>query len=281
MKISVLVVLCLLVTTVADASPRSRRRAARRIARQPRVQQPATRNLYNNYVDYRAPESIATTPEVVSTPLNQTPNAAIATPSTPTPSTPSPSTPNPSTTAFKPIVGEPVADAEPTTVAMADTQVQIEPSVGASTLNENASLDVLPTVVDATSSAPVPVPDPLPTVDEADSQSASCASCQVYPAGVTINSALAELNAIRAQRGLHPLIEDPSLSAVARRKASIQAIRGAMFHPGGSMGGARFEGVGMGARFTTCYQDATNATYAGAATVTGRNGQRYHCLLIR
>lgn len=109
-----------------------------------------------------------------------------------------------------------------------------------------------------------------------------CASCQVLaPSASPSYSALSELNGIRARRGLHPLVEDPALSAIAYRKASIQANRRVMYHPGGSMGGARFEGVGMGARFTTCYQDSRAATVAGAATVTGANGQRYHCLLLK
>ena len=96
-----------------------------------------------------------------------------------------------------------------------------------------------------------------------------------------IGSAIAELNSIRARRGLPALVEDPSLTSYAYRKASIQANRGAMYHPGGSMGGARFEGVGMGQYFTTCYADIRGSHYAGAATVVGRNGQRYHCLLVR
>ena len=96
-----------------------------------------------------------------------------------------------------------------------------------------------------------------------------------------VNAALAELNSIRNRRGLHSLIEDPSLTAIARHKASIQAGRNRMYHPGGSMGSARYEGVGMGPQFTSCYQDATNVRYAGAATVASRSGNRFHCLLVR
>ena len=98
---------------------------------------------------------------------------------------------------------------------------------------------------------------------------------------VTIGAALAEVNSIRTQRGLHAFIEDESLSAVAHKKASIQANRGWMGHPGGSMGGARYEGVGVGNRFISCYLYSNVGRYAGAASVVGRNGQRYHCLLIR
>lgn len=99
--------------------------------------------------------------------------------------------------------------------------------------------------------------------------------------GVATGSALAEVNALRAARGLPAFIEDASLTSVAYHKASIQANRNAMGHPGGSMGGARYEGVGMGYQFTSCYLYSNVGRYAGAATVTGRNGQRFHCLLIR
>jgi len=110
---------------------------------------------------------------------------------------------------------------------------------------------------------------------------------QVLPTSNTVSnagssgSAIAEANAIRARRGLPAFIEDPALSAVAYQKASIQANRGAMYHPGGSMGGARYEGVGMGNQFTTCYLYTNAGRTAGAATVRGRNGQRFHCLLVK
>lgn len=130
----------------------------------------------------------------------------------------------------------------------------------------------------------------VPSVTPMDDSNATPAadagvSTATYEAPVVeatpVNSALAELNAQRAQRGLRALVEDPSLTVIARHKASIQANRGAMFHPGGSLGSARYEGVGVGARFIACYQYATGIVYAGAATVVGRNGQRYHCLLVR
>ena len=94
-------------------------------------------------------------------------------------------------------------------------------------------------------------------------------------------SAIAEVNALRAQRGLPAFQEDPSLSAIARQKASIQAQRGVMAHPGGTMGGARYEGVGMGQSFISCYLYSNVGRTAGAASVRGANGQRFHCLLIR
>lgn len=112
---------------------------------------------------------------------------------------------------------------------------------------------------------------------------ANVAPANVRPASASYSrgSSIAEVNAIRARRGLQPFIEDPALTAVAYRKASMQARRGRMFHPGGSMGGARYEGVGVGSRFSACYLFSQGSRYAGAATVVGRNGRRYHCLLIR
>ena len=132
-----------------------------------------------------------------------------------------------------------------------------------------------PVVTESISSAPQTTtyasstPTTIPTV------------VQSAPAVSNAGSAIAEANTLRIQRGLPPFIEDPSLSAVAYNKASIQANAGQMYHPGGSMGGARYEGVGMGQQFLTCYLYSNVGQYAGAATVVGRNGQRYHCLLVK
>ena len=271
MKTSVLVVLCLLVATIADASPRDRRRA-RRAARQVQVNQNWTRSAPTNYVNYSTPVPISSVTPAMDPAPAVFPSKAIVNPA---------NVIDQQTIALKPIVDQPAANAEQTTVALAPTPAEISSRPKANASAPILTADEIPTVSESPAAVPVPVPDPLPTVEETSIQEPFCASCQVYAPGVPFSSALAELNAIRAQRGLRPLIEDAALSAVAFTKASIQAARGAMFHPGGSMGGARFEGVGMGPRFTTCYQDATSATYAGAATVTGANGQRFHCLLLR
>ena len=98
---------------------------------------------------------------------------------------------------------------------------------------------------------------------------------------VASSPAMEELNKLRARRGLYPFIEDESLTKVAKHKASIQARRGRFGHPGGSMGGARFEGVGTGPNFISCYQYSTTGKYAGAASARGADGRRYYCLLIR
>ena len=123
----------------------------------------------------------------------------------------------------------------------------------------------------------IPTPDTAPSFPVVQQPAVHYPAVNPPQAG----SAIAEVNAIRARSGLPPFIEDASLSAVAYQKASIQANRGAMGHPGGSMGGARYEGVGMGPQFIACYLRSNVGQYAGAATVRGANGQRYHCLLIR
>ena len=173
-------------------------------------------------------------------------------------------------TAYKPIVSDPIPSVPPAQSIKVETQAPVQ------------SAQPLP--MDSSNIVPMPVPDVLPTAEETALMSqacAFCASCTVTPASQPFNSALAELNGLRAKRGLPALVEDPSLSAIAYKKASIQANAGATYHPGGTMGSARYEGVGRGRQFTTCYQNATNVRYAGAATVVGRNGQRYHCLLVR
>lgn len=295
-----------LVASTLDAAPRGRR-AARRRARQA-TSQPAVRN-YSSSNYYRTP-STTTTPQQPSlaatryttptysaspsTPQNFINQSPVPTAPSPAPAVynPVPPTPVPISvsevaqpvTAYKPIVTE-AAAAEPVVVAMADTL----PTIDGASFTASSTATAIPTVQSGnsqvlTAAAIAPIPDPIPSLKNGGALTQAepfCASCTVIPAGKSFNSALAELNSIRASKGIPALIEDQSLSALAHQKASIQANRGAMYHPGGSMGGARFEGVGMGPRFTSCYQDARNVTYAGAATVVGRNGQRYHCLLVR
>lgn len=156
------------------------------------------------------------------------------------------------------------------------------PSVGDPLPNVDEPSTVLP--ASATRSAITPDASPAsaaPTTVSTAPQASAAEKPAAQKRAVSKNAALAELNALRARRGLRPFVEDPRLTTIALHKAQIQASRGQVYHPGGTMGGARFEGVGMGQSFATCYQYATNATYAGAATVRGANGRRYHCLLLR
>lgn len=97
----------------------------------------------------------------------------------------------------------------------------------------------------------------------------------------SFGSALDEANALRAQRNLHPLKYDATMTGVAQQKANILANRRQVFHPGGSFGGARYEGVGYGPQFTACHLYDRTATVGGAATRVGANGARYHVLLVR
>ena len=104
------------------------------------------------------------------------------------------------------------------------------------------------------------------------------------PEATTESSALVELNQIRMRRGLLPFRHDERLARLALRKALAQASVGRMGHGPGwrlGMGGARWEGVGSGSSFRTCYMWTRGARTVGAATAIGRNGRRYHALLLR
>ena len=271
--------LCVILSTIVDAAPRGRR-ARRRAALQ---QQQRTTQYYRSsngrYYYNRSTTATNSTrtyarPQVTYTRPKTTPSASVASTTVQNavtaykPVLPTQSTPQPSPTPLA------LAKVSPIATTTGDAS---EADAAVSSISTAASSEVIQ------AAAIEPIPDLMPQLKSASHTTTQpyCASCQVIPAGKSFSSAMAELNSIRASRGLPALVEDPKLSALAHQKASMQANAGAMFHPGGTLGGARFEGVGMGPRFTTCYQDATNVRYAGAATVTGANGQRYHCLLVR
>jgi hypothetical protein len=93
-------------------------------------------------------------------------------------------------------------------------------------------------------------------------------------------TALDKANHERRKNGVGNLIPDPQLQQLALEKARIAAARGHKNHIGGSLGGARAEGVGhTNGRFLSCCLDM-HATYGGAAMVQGRDGW-YCCLLVR
>ena len=95
--------------------------------------------------------------------------------------------------------------------------------------------------------------------------------------GVT---ALDKANTERRKQGYSTLLPDPALQALALRKATIAAKRGYKNHIGGTLGGAKCEGVGWtNGRFLSCCLDEPG-TYGGAAMVQGRDGW-YCCLLVR
>jgi hypothetical protein len=93
-------------------------------------------------------------------------------------------------------------------------------------------------------------------------------------------TALDKANHERRKNGVGNLVPDPALQELALQKARIAAARGHKNHIGGSLGGARAEGVGhTNGRFLSCCLDMP-ATYGGAAMVQGRDGW-YCCLLVR
>lgn len=93
-------------------------------------------------------------------------------------------------------------------------------------------------------------------------------------------TALDKANHERRRNGVQALIPDPQLQRLALVKARMAAARGMKNHVGGSLGGARAEGVGhTNGRFLSCCLDMP-ATYGGAAMVQGRDGW-YCCLLVR
>ena len=93
-------------------------------------------------------------------------------------------------------------------------------------------------------------------------------------------TALEKANHERLRNGVQALVPDPQLQQLALQKARTAASRGYKNHVGGSLGGARAEGVGhTNGRFLSCCLDMP-ATYGGAAMVQGADGW-YCCLLVR
>ena len=94
------------------------------------------------------------------------------------------------------------------------------------------------------------------------------------------STALDKANHERQRNGQRALLPDPALQQLALQKATIAAQRSYKNHIGGSLGGAKCEGVGYTqGRFLTCCLD-TPGTYGGAAMVQGSDGW-YCCLLVR
>jgi hypothetical protein len=82
-----------------------------------------------------------------------------------------------------------------------------------------------------------------------------------------------------------------NVQQIAQHKANIQARRGRCFHPGGSFGGARYEGVGGGstpeaARRNCCYSGYRGSkgprkTVVASAVAQSSNGRWFACQLYR
>ena len=100
---------------------------------------------------------------------------------------------------------------------------------------------------------------------------------------------LDEVNAKRAARGLRPFIRDEGLTQAARSCAAYRAGYGMFGHTSNDFG---FVPAGTSCSSTGCAAYPAsygwmscctyeNYTYAGAAYVTGRDGQRYMHLFVR
>jgi hypothetical protein len=111
----------------------------------------------------------------------------------------------------------------------------------------------------------------------------------VGPVGGFDGDGLAEVNALRAARGLRPFLRDEGLSQAARACAQFRAANGLTGHtsndfafvPAGtfaSSAGCAAAPAGFGWMSCCVYE---NYTYAGAAWVTGRDGRRYMHLFVR
>jgi hypothetical protein len=100
---------------------------------------------------------------------------------------------------------------------------------------------------------------------------------------------LDEVNAKRAASGLRPFIRDEGLTQAARSCAEFRAAHGLFGHTGNDFAfvpaGTSASSAGCAAYpagygwMSCCTYD--NYTYAGAAWVTGRDGQRYMHLFVR
>ena len=91
------------------------------------------------------------------------------------------------------------------------------------------------------------------------------------------SNVLSMLNAQRARQGIGALSYDPTLQAVAQRRAQQMASRGLKSHPPGSFSPGRYEGVGWSSSFSpsgvsACYTSDRSMRAAGAAMVRGRDG---------
>ena len=105
----------------------------------------------------------------------------------------------------------------------------------------------------------------------------------VEPAAPVVPEGLQALNEQRAERGLGPLVLDPELQEMAQSRAQEAARRRHQGHLGGSLAGAKYEGIGYGTdgKFRACYSYTAAAGTAVGAGMATNNGVTYCCLLVR
>jgi hypothetical protein len=112
---------------------------------------------------------------------------------------------------------------------------------------------------------PAPAPKPAPKPE--------CKPCQPAPAPVAGRTVIRERVVVRG-----------SAQAIAQAKADIQARHGRVFHPGGSMGGGTFEGVGSSgsaSHINTCVPRGRRQLIGCASSYSSVTRTWYHCRIWR
>jgi uncharacterized protein YkwD len=126
-------------------------------------------------------------------------------------------------------------------------------------------------------SAQQPTGSPCPKCGKIHAQSLTAENSFESTSLSGVANVLHSLNAQRARQGIGSLRYDPTLQAVAERRAQQMAARGLKSHPPGSFSPGRYEGVGWSSSYSpsgvsACYTSDPNMQYAGAAMATGRDG---------
>lgn len=158
-----------------------------------------------------------------------------------------------------------------TKASTADTKV-VQPAPSVVQASPNASTAVAVTPASAT-----PAAGEVKTVSAEIINEVPMASSSRMRAGGGVTNVLAALNAQRARIGVRALRFDPTLQAVAQRRAQMMASRGLKGHPPGSFSPGRYEGVGWSGSYSpskvsACFTSDSRMQYAGAAMATGRDG---------
>lgn len=118
---------------------------------------------------------------------------------------------------------------------------------------------------------------PTPTYNAPVSYNAPVASSSSLQSSGGVSNVLSQLNAQRSRQGVGTLRYDPSLQAVAERRAQTMASMGLKSHPPGSFSPGTYEGVGWSSSYSpsgvsACFTSDSRMQYAGAAMATGRDG---------
>lgn len=116
-----------------------------------------------------------------------------------------------------------------------------------------------------------------PTYAQPSSHAQPSSYAQRSYGGGGASNVLSMLNSQRARQGIGSLSYDPTLQAVAQRRAQQMASMGLKNHPPGSFSPGRYEGVGWSSSFSpsgvsACYTSDPSMRAAGAAMATGSDG---------